>query len=432
MPITFLHLSDLHFREEDLHSQVNPDADIRNELLQDLRRQKETHRIEAVLVSGDLAFAGRASEYKAVAEFLDTVCQTVGVDPSAVWTVPGNHDVDRSKHNRSVKLQHENLRQTARESQTALNQALRELLEDAGTAVNPLFAAIENYNAFADRYGCRSETRPLKWYHDFILDDQSVLRLHGLNSTLVSGVGDNEYEGKLVLGSPQWLIPNEQGVSHLVMCHHPLDWLHEHDEIDDFFQNRIQLLLCGHKHTQRRRSSGYTVVHSGALHPERDEAGWDPRYNIIQISVDGQGQDRRLLIYIFERQWQVAEKRFGAVLNPVTEEKYYVYRHDLPPWQKASAYHYESAEGAGVPTPVSEQKVEPQNESPRLTRALLYRFYSLPLQQRIDIVSDMHLIEDTDQTLSTQDLQRRTLERAKREGKVRELIEAIRKCEEQQ
>jgi predicted phosphodiesterase len=430
MPLTFLHLSDLHFRERDLTSQVNPDEDVRNELLRDLTRLADRYQFDAVLVSGDLAFAGKPSEYEAVASFLEEICRRTGVRPDAVWTVPGNHDVDRSKQTRLVARQHDDLRRAAREGQAPLDQALRGYLEEDEIAARLLFAPIEGYNVFADRFGCRSEARFLKWRQDFTLDDGSVLRLHGLNSSLVSGAEDNNNEGKLVLGGLQWRILSEDGVSHVVMCHHPLDWLHEREDIDDLFERRIQLLLCGHKHKQRRRQAGYTVVHAGALHPVRGEQDWDPRYNIIELSLEEQPYERTLRVRVYERQFR--DNQFAPVFNTDTEEMHFDFCHRLPVWRPTSAHLRAAREERNAVTLVSDRAPrEPQGDASLLTRDLLYRFFRLSLQHRIDIISDMQLVDETDQTRSTQDMLRHALERVKRERRVDELDEAIRAREEQ-
>ena len=53
--------------------------------------------LDFVLVTGDLAFSGKEDEYEQVAEFLTALCDASGVDHKHVFSVPGNHDVDRDR-----------------------------------------------------------------------------------------------------------------------------------------------------------------------------------------------------------------------------------------------------------------------------------------------------------------------------------------------
>jgi hypothetical protein len=198
MPRTFLHVSDMHIRERDILSPIDPDADLRNELLRDLATLRGEYDFDGVLVSGDLAFAGQPKEYAAVSMFLREITDAIGLEPSAVWVVPGNHDVDRGRQKTIASLLHSRIRNAAAEGSANLEQVLRELLDEED--MSPLLSPLDAYNAFADQYGCRSELGKLAWRQDFSLGDGWVLRVHGLNSALVSGASDNENEGKLVLG----------------------------------------------------------------------------------------------------------------------------------------------------------------------------------------------------------------------------------------
>jgi hypothetical protein len=429
MALNFLHLSDLHLRERDLASQVNPDADLRNELLRDLNRIKGNHQIGGVLVTGDVAFAGQPNEYEEASYFLEKVTNVLAVEPDKVWVSPGNHDIDRNKQTPTVKRLHATLRAAAKESRPALDRELRELLEEDDAS--PLFNPLESYNAFASRYGCRSEPSKLAWQQDFPLDYGWTLRVHGLNSALVSGAKDNQNEGRLVLGSPQWEVPNLDGVCHLVMCHHPLDWLFEYEDIEDSYERRIKVLLCGHKHRQRTRSSNYTVVHAGALHPDRHEAGWDPRYNVVSIGVKQGSRNPELCVRVFERQYKSDSSRFTAVFDPDTEEKFREHCYHLEMLQLPQENKRRLESSSDLVTHANEHNPpKAQREPQPMTRSLLYRFYGLSLPDQLDIVTEMRLAKEGDQLSNMQDLLRHALQRVKDEGRVAALDEAIRRREE--
>jgi 3',5'-cyclic AMP phosphodiesterase CpdA len=57
---------------------------------------------DAVLVTGDVAFAGDPDEYAYALSWLDELCRGCGTTLSAVFVIPGNHDVVRSIASRTL------------------------------------------------------------------------------------------------------------------------------------------------------------------------------------------------------------------------------------------------------------------------------------------------------------------------------------------
>ena len=96
-PLTFLHLSDIHFRRGESGDVYDLDADLRNELERDVVQIIQSKRlvVDGMLVTGDIAFAGQKEEFEIASEWLASLCDLVGCPREAVWTVTGNHDVDR-------------------------------------------------------------------------------------------------------------------------------------------------------------------------------------------------------------------------------------------------------------------------------------------------------------------------------------------------
>ena len=415
-------MSDTHFRQQDQASPINPDHDLRNELLIDLGRINAGRTFEGILFAGDLAFAGQSEEYKAVGDFLRQATARLALKDEDVWMVPGNHDVDRRKHKHIAKMLHDSLRGAAREGSNNLESLFREIFDDD---TEPLFAPLEAYNAFAVRYGCQTTPEQNCWKHDFRLEEGWMLRVHGQNSALVSNVLDSEDGQKLVLGSHQWRIHNEPGVVHLVVCHHPLDWLYEKDEIEDVYVNRIKVLLCGHKHRQRTRNGTYTTVFSGALHPERSELNWDPRYNIIELKIRTEETQDLLQVRIFERQFDRSTQRFIARNNPCTDQPFF--ESEYPLGARSAQPMQPTQSASELVTEMGEQELTQNDEHDKqiMTRALLYQFYSLPLHSQLSIITDLQLVNDNDKLENTQDLLRHALQRAKDLDQIAALEEAI-------
>src|ERR1700686_572355 len=115
-PLTFLHLSDIHFKEPRAHGDFTLNTDLRDQLQQDVATVLETvGELDAILITGDIAFSGQRAEYEAATQWLSTLqestrCQTI-------LTVPGNHDVDRNviRESMPLKSMRESLRNLLRE-----------------------------------------------------------------------------------------------------------------------------------------------------------------------------------------------------------------------------------------------------------------------------------------------------------------------------
>ena len=97
-----------------------------------------------------------------------------------------------------------------------------------------LIGPLSGYNGFAQGYGCLTSERQLAWTEVFNepLEDGSYVRLHGLNSALISDAGDAP--GGLLLSSYQTSHFNRApGMVDLVMCHHPPEWLMDKHQIKE-------------------------------------------------------------------------------------------------------------------------------------------------------------------------------------------------------
>ena len=95
--LTWLHLSDWHQRGKDFDRDV-----VQNALIVDITNwakiDAELARIDFLVFSGDVAFAGQAEEYEAAIRNLFTpVLEAAGLSQDRLFIVPGNHDLDRKE-----------------------------------------------------------------------------------------------------------------------------------------------------------------------------------------------------------------------------------------------------------------------------------------------------------------------------------------------
>lgn len=82
-----LHLSDLHFGTADDARKWH------NQLAEDLKRELKCDKLDAIILSGDIANVSEEKEYAAAKTFLDHLCNEFKVDADGIVIVPGNHDL---------------------------------------------------------------------------------------------------------------------------------------------------------------------------------------------------------------------------------------------------------------------------------------------------------------------------------------------------
>ena len=398
-PLVFLHISDIHFskrsgRPGDL------DEDVRRELEHDaLRVRKGFDHFTGILVSGDIAFSGQEAEYNTAKSWLNRLCESLECPAEDVWVVPGNHDVDRGEVRASYLLQA--VRKGLRPADPrAVQLEIANLVGDRGS-MELTHKTFSNYNLFATGYGCQVGGDRLHWQHDLVLNDRSTLRLWGMNSALVSGDDDDENQNRMVIGTIQSRPPREDGVTYLAMCHHPLDWVWDRDQVNEDLKSRIAVTLFGHKHKLNIEQVDNTLrVAAGAVHPSRAESEWLPRYNYLAVSVVGGKGKRQLKVEVWSRLWHDSNRCFQPDYADGGNESR-TYRLPLPDWQApaSTASGGVGMTAAGGPPPAVGPSVAVEGRLVNPERRLAYRFFDLPYSRRMEVVQSLGLIADEDEHL---------------------------------
>ena len=200
----FLHLSDIHLREEEVRTRTDRDVDLRSELVRDAHKLKGAafDSLDGVLVTGDIAFAGRTVEFTSARDWLDELRTEFALPHGAVWCVPGNHDVDRTivEASRNRQRTRESIR---RGGEARAAQELHELLKDEISdtiLLEPLRAFNES---FAAGFQCTTRFPELCWSDAVRLGDRYRIVLTGLNSAVISDGNDDDNTRRLVLGLKQ-------------------------------------------------------------------------------------------------------------------------------------------------------------------------------------------------------------------------------------
>ena len=190
-----------------------------------------------------------------------------GIDASAVWTVPGNHDVSWAVLG-TCEIAKDFRSHLRRCTPEAVDETLRtRMSSDPGAA--GLFIPLGAYNDFARKFLCESTPTQPHWFDDRTLDvDGWPVRLTGLNSALTSDRADHEHQAGtaptnlgpgsptpgpgLVLGTEQCRLPRAGDPIHIVMAHHPPSWIRDWKIVRALHASRTPMAIRTRARVSRR------------------------------------------------------------------------------------------------------------------------------------------------------------------------------------
>jgi predicted phosphodiesterase len=426
-----LHISDIHFKQKEVGQPDDPNRALRNDMIQDVKKMRAQigKSADGILLSGDIAFAGKAAEYDFAYSWLEgELCHAAGCRIENIFVIPGNHDVDRTAEAGPAQVMvRANLRQVV---SNKLNDEIRKWMRDR-TSANVIFGPIDNYNRFAAKFLCAlrpyladvkkpedgGEEPPGRPFarRDVKLNDGSVLRLWGFNSVLVSDASDAE--GLMLVDPAASQIEAKDGVAHLVMCHHPFGWLKNRRTFEDRLNAVVKIQLFGHEHTRRvDEGRRYIRIRAGALQPERDEDDWKPGYNWIDVSVARNNGKRSLLVKIWVRMHEVSQ--FIAVPDPddneIWENTYVLGDWDAAPVNSGEAKK-EDADLQVLESPMT------QASTPVTVRSVTIKFFKLREHEQRRVITQMKLDRPGDRDLKDYEFVINTVRRSRDEGSLERL-----------
>ena len=243
-PIRWLHISDLHLHESNDSLQKTVLAAMLSDIT---KRHKDGLTFDFVLVTGDLAFSGKISEYELVKEFFNQLSSAVGLSRNMIFCVPGNHDIDRERQ----KMCFAGTRQKL-QSQTDVYSFL-ECIEERET----LLMRLSNYHQFQESYFSNQQRELTEYnlgYVSVVNLDEFRIGIMGLNSAWLAEGGQSDH-GQLLLGEQQVnsaiKIVNI-GNPHIVigMGHHPFELIRNFDRmpVKRRLEEACHFFHCGHLH----------------------------------------------------------------------------------------------------------------------------------------------------------------------------------------
>lgn len=431
--LRLVHLSDIHFSRPSSHG-FDPDEDLRNEVARDIEGfAKKLGAMHALLVSGDVAFSGKKSEYNVASKWLDHICASSGCPIDSVYVCPGNHDIDQDvvRANSLLQDSHDVIR--AKATSYERDATLKRRLEEPD-ARNMFYAPMREFNEFAARYECSffADADSYAWDRPLTLNDGSTLCIRGLNSALLSGLSDNL--GTLFLGSRAYTMQRHAGVEYLTMCHHPPNWLLDGREVSASLDDRSRIQLFGHEHDQRIIPGRDNVkLFAGSVNPHRREDNWRPGYNILEVSVRSENGIRKLLVNVHAREWTV---------RPPTQFRAYEDRNNNPihtteilldDWQPnlASIETRMATKDPQASSSSAQTVVEKPSETvPMPMRQIVNRFFRLSVSKKAEIAGHLGLVADEDSTLPDVQRYKLAILRAKERSLMDKLTKMILEAQE--
>jgi 3',5'-cyclic AMP phosphodiesterase CpdA len=230
-------------------------------------------------VTGDIAFSGAPDQYFAARAWLLDLAKLWSLDPTHIFTVPGNHDIERATDaDRSIKRLVRDLREGHEDLDEALRNSADRVLLTRRLQHYLDFSAILAPACFNDPPGDPS-TR-LAWMHRLDARGGLRIRLIGLNTALLAA--DDQDQRRLRLGKEQLARaftdpPPEDNELLVVLSHHPFQdrWLADQREADSWVRSHGHLHLSGHVHeadTEELRSGGGSSllrIVAGAVHGDK-------------------------------------------------------------------------------------------------------------------------------------------------------------------
>ena len=432
MPLNLLHLSDIHFQYRVDGTIHDLDHDVRNELAIDLQQVvNQFGNIHGIVVTGDVAFAGKSADYEAAQAWLSSLCRRVGCDAEHVWVVPGNHDVDRARLTPLVQTVQDSIQKA---DPRDLDDRIRQFTHDdpSGTAV--LERPLSAYYKFSSLYGCKPQPGNLAWTYDLPLDMGYTLRLVGLNSALVSNAADDKATRPLVIGQAQLVMPRQTGYVYASLCHHPMSWLKDGQTAHTKLCSRASLQLFGHVHERALQQVDTSlIVQAGAFHPERHTNGpWHPTYNVLTLQPQEAATGHHLSVTAYPRVWST-NHRFSS--DPTLRE--HQYQHFTLMLDKAICVRNPSpgappndggtSAPAAFPNAADDTQQETKMANP--VRQLAYAFLTLPYSTQLRIANTLSLLEDRDAGLDCAALFQRVYDRARNQNSLAAFWDRVREAQ---
>ncbi|MBB4268002.1 metallophosphoesterase family protein [Roseospira visakhapatnamensis] len=290
MTITWLHISDFHFREGESY-----DREVVLKALVDSVgwfRREQNRKPDIVFATGDIAFSGKASEYERATEFLDALIEACGLDRSSLFLVAGNHDVERTQVTGLARTL--GTREEA-DAYFGLDGGLIHL-----TRAQRNF--MQWYNSYFDGIRCLSGASSCGPAEAIEIRGRRIGVLP-INSALFCRGDDDHgklWVGRRALRSAIDGLKDVRADLNLAVLHHPLEWIAEDERasIRALLEGAVDVVLRGHLHENDVAS--VVGIGGSAIYLAAGAAYQTRRYpnRALYVDVDGDRVTVRPIQYV--------------------------------------------------------------------------------------------------------------------------------------
>ena len=433
-----VHVSDIHFGQERDHV-VHIHDDVKKELVADAAEViagSPSGAAQGILVTGDVAFSGKAEQYEAAGKWLDALAEGIGCPIHRVQMVPGNHDLDRDK----LSIGGSKLLEFIRAGGPAEYEKVIANENDRAT----LFSRFEDYGRFCIGYNCGLDEEA-KYATNLRIEvgRDRWIRFIRLNSSLLCHGEERDDQPELVMGERQFVIPRHAGEENVVLVHHPLNWYKDAVDVRQYVRSRARVLISGHEHDPKveveevEEGCDLMMLAAGAAVPFRSNDIFTYTYNVIEFDWD-EGTDN-LVVTMHPRTWNPVKtcfepdnKRLGGkkprfTLGSPNFKK--IGQVPVRPGQIADVVEDDSAAEPVVELVPAEGFETSAEETPPMPPdaegyelALLRFFRDLYENERLKILVELDAIPAESNERINQGLERRLFDWLAREGRLPDLI----------
>lgn len=324
--MNILYLSDIHFgRELMARGNFNERNHIQNQLIDTIAALPLNMKPQYIVVTGDVAWTGNASEYEMAYVWFKELLDRLGLDGKHLAFCAGNHDVNRMN---MVNISLDQIMSDDRlnvpfidqlykyESTAAFNvqiHAFNDFCERLG--VIPYNYQVEGEEPESDKFHISSKrfsyTVGVK---DFAYGD-GTYRIVGLNTAMLSGYTDLP-DDENFLGLPQIEKMEERNLigtealkqRYIIALFHHAERFLNTNEMNSYGQrpatlyrllSDVNLALCGHTETgavplQRAQQEGGVLLNGGAAYYSDDHPN---TFSLLHIEPENKRLDSCTFIY---------------------------------------------------------------------------------------------------------------------------------------
>lgn len=234
-----------------------------------------------VVISGDIAFSGKAEQYSCANSFLAAIKAAIQIEnniPVHFVVAPGNHDCNFERDN--------NMRKLAIKCLNDGSTSVDESVIGQCTAIQDEFFSFKD-----DLILTAAATNDRLWQtYTFEVGEKKII-FDVLNVSWVSRI--HEEQGGLVFPYERYATKNEENAdARIVIMHHPLNWFNQgtYRPFRKFVRKLANIVITGHEHQANigenfdSESSLSAYIEGGVL---QETSGIEnSAFNLVELDLD--------------------------------------------------------------------------------------------------------------------------------------------------